>query len=166
MNKVYIGLGSNVEDREKYLLDAIELLEKNESIQVVKKSFIYETPPVGYHDQDDFLNMVIKVMTSLTSIELLNVCQDIEQQLGRERTVENGPRTVDLDILLFNKENRDLDRLRIPHPRLQKRAFVLIPLYDIAPNLVMPDSGKHIEDLINNISNKELKGVVKWEKSK
>jgi|SRR5690625_487109 len=163
MNKVYIGLGSNVGDREKFLLDAIELLESNKDIHVVKKSPVYETPPVEYEDQDDFLNMAIEVSTSLTSIELLNVCQAIEEKLERVREFKNGPRTVDLDILLFNTENRDLDRLRIPHPRLQQRAFVLVPLFDIAPDLVMPDSGKHIEDLINNISTKELNGVVKWE---
>src|SRR5690625_1055687 len=163
MNEVYIGLGSNMGEREKFLHDAIELLKENGNINLEKQSSIYETAPVGYTEQDHFLNMVIKIRTSLTHLDLLDVCQRIEDKLGRERTIENGPRTIDLDILLYNNENRDLERLRIPHPRLHERAFVLVPLHEIAPDLIMPTSGKHIEDLINDISSKELAEVIKWQ---
>jgi len=163
MNEVYIGLGSNLGERETFLKDAIKLLRENKEIKLEKQSSIYETAPVGYKEQGHFLNMVIKVKTSLSHLQLLDVCQKIEDELGRERTTKNGPRTIDLDILLYNKENRDLGRLRIPHPRLHERAFVLVPLHEIAPDLIMPTSGKHIEDLINDISSKELAEVIKWQ---
>ncbi|MBO1004433.1 2-amino-4-hydroxy-6-hydroxymethyldihydropteridine diphosphokinase [Pseudogracilibacillus auburnensis] len=162
MNVAYIGLGSNIEPRSNYLHDAIQRLSANKQVEVINKSSIYETEPVGYLEQDHFLNMVIKVHTSLSNLELLEACQQIEETLGRERTIENGPRTIDLDILLYNSENRALDTLRIPHPRLHERAFVLVPLYEIAPHIVMPTSGKLIEDMLNDISKKEMNSVVKW----
>lgn len=162
MNVAYIGLGSNIEPRSNYLHDAIEKLSANKQIEVINKSSIYETEPVGYLEQDHFLNMVIEIHTSFSNLELLEACQQIEETLGRERTIENGPRTIDLDILLYNSENRALDTLRIPHPRLHERAFVLVPLYEIAPHIVMPTSGKLIEDMLNDISTKEMNSVVKW----
>lgn len=163
MNTSYIGLGSNIEPRKTYLTNAITKLAAHHGITVQKKSYIYETDPVGYVDQDAFLNMVIEIETSLGNIELLEVCQQIEQDLDREKTFKNGPRTIDLDILLFNHENRELEKLRIPHPRLHERAFVLVPLYEIAPNLVMPTNGKLIEDLVHNLSDKDLRSVRKWD---
>lgn len=163
MNKAYIGLGSNIEPRKKYLDDAIQKLAEHDKIKIVKQSSIYETEPVGYTKQAKFLNMVIEIDTSLKNIEILEACQQIEVLFDRERAKENGPRTIDLDILLYNSENRDLETLRIPHPRLHERAFVLIPLCEIAPDVVMPTSGLVIEDILNNISNKELRGVVKWD---
>lgn len=165
MNIVYIGLGSNIEPRKTYLLQAIESLEKHEAITVKKQSSIYETEPVDYADQDKFLNMAIQIETSLSNIELLEYCQEIERKLGRNRTensIEKGPRTIDLDILMFNNENRDLGRLRIPHPRLHERAFVIVPLNEIAPDQVLPTSGKRIEDLYDSLPSRDLKGVVKW----
>src|SRR5699024_11871341 len=87
-------------------------------------SSIYETPLVGYKNQDAFLNMVIKIETSLKNLELLEVCQTIETDLNRVRTIENGPRTIDLDILLYNHEYRELEELILPHPRMKERAFV------------------------------------------
>lgn len=163
MNKVYIGLGTNIGDRKKYLQEAITQIEANEHITVKKESSIYETAPVGYTDQSHFLNQVIMVETSLEHLELLDYCQKIEQNLGRERTIKNGPRTIDLDILMYNHENRDLGRLRIPHPRMHERAFVLIPLNEIAPELVVPTTGEKVEDLILDLSEAEMKDVVKWE---
>lgn len=162
MNKAYIGLGSNIEPRKKYLNNAIQKLNDHKQIEVIKQSSIYETEPVGYLDQGKFLNMVIEIDTSLRNLELLDVCQQIEKFSDRKRTIENGPRTLDLDILLYNSENRDLETLRIPHPRLHTRAFVLVPLYEIAPHIIMPTSGELIEDLLNNMSKKEMKEVVKW----
>src|SRR5690625_5065888 len=162
MNTAYIGLGSNIEPRKQYLDDAINELSKNRQIEIVSKSSVYETDPVGFLDQGQFLNMVIEVKTSLRNIELLDVCQQIEQAFGRERTIKNGPRTIDLDILLLNSENRDLDRLRIPHPRLHERAFVLVPLYEIAPQVVMSTTGVLIEELLNKLPQKEIETVTKW----
>src|SRR5699024_4742896 len=102
---------------------------------IVKESSIYETPPVGYTNQGHFLNMFIAVKTSLSAIKLLDVCQCIEQQLGRKREIRFGPRTIDLDILIYNEENIKTDRLIVPHPRMHERAFVLIPLVEIAQHL-------------------------------
>jgi|SRR5690625_5174211 len=166
MNTAFIGLGSNIEPRKQYLERAIRKLSENKEISVVEKSSIYETAPIGYTDQDYFLNMVIEIKTNLSNVELLDTCQQIEHQLDREETFENGPRTIDLDILLYNHENRDLETLRIPHPRLHERAFVLIPLCEIAPHLVIPTSGVTVEDLMLSLSKRELNGVVKWNDKK
>lgn len=169
MNIAYIGLGSNIEPRIDYLERAIQLLEKNDAITVQKRSSIYETAPVGYQEQGHFLNMVVELYTTLTHLDLLAYCQSIEKELGRDRegkTIKNGPRTIDLDILLINNENRDLDTLRIPHPRLQERAFVLVPLNEIAPEKVHPRSGITMEELLARLPQKELNGVVKWEEER
>jgi len=162
MNEVYIGLGANIGERERYLSEAIERLNAEEAITIERKSSIYETKPVGFKDQNHFLNMVIYMETSLNHLDLLDICQKIESDLGRERSIENGPRTIDLDILMYNHENRDLERLRIPHPRMHERAFVLIPLNEIAPDLVVPTTGERVEDLILDLSESEIKEVVKW----
>jgi len=165
MNIAYIGLGSNIEPRHEHLKAALELLCDHEEIKLTKQSSIYETEPVDYLDQAQFLNMVVEVETTLTNLELLASCQKIEAKLGRDRAaqeVDKGPRTMDLDILLFNNENRDLDILRIPHPRMHERAFVLIPLQEIAPDRVLPTSGKEITELVELLPEKEVAGVVKW----
>lgn len=167
MNIAYIGLGSNIGPREEYLDRALKRLEEHEAITITKQSSIYETAPVEYTNQADFLNMVVEVQTTLKNMELLVYCQEIENELGRDRedqTIDKGPRTIDLDILMFNNENRDLGTLRIPHPRLQNRAFVLIPLNEIAADKVLPTSGKRVEDLLDRLPDKEIKTVVKWEK--
>lgn len=158
----FIGLGSNIEPREDYLERAIKLLKTHKEITVEKVSSIYETDPEGYVNQDKFLNQVVKVSTSLSAIDLLDVCQSIERNLDREETFEDGPRTIDLDILLYNQEYRQLDRLKIPHPRLHERAFVLIPLNDVGPDRIIPTSGKKISELVEGLSNKALQKVVKW----
>ncbi|MYL44324.1 2-amino-4-hydroxy-6-hydroxymethyldihydropteridine diphosphokinase [Virgibacillus halodenitrificans] len=162
MNEVFIALGTNIEPREVHLNKAIELLSKHSSITIYKKSSIYETAPVGYTDQNDFLNMVLEAHTSLSPIELLDVCQGIEQELGRKREIRFGPRTIDLDILLYNQENRKMERLIIPHPRLHERAFVLVPLEEIAPKVIIPTQDKCVSDLINQLPRKDMKDVVKW----
>jgi|SRR5699024_4796371 len=159
MNQAYIALGTNIEPREEYLNQAIELLEQDQRINIIKKSSIYQTVPVGYTDQPDFLNMVIEIETPLIAIDLLDACQEIEQHLGRERTIRFGPRTIDLDILLYNQENRQSERLIIPHPRMHERAFVLVPLEEISPKLYIPKIGKHVMDLINELSAEAIKDV-------
>lgn len=152
MNRAYIGLGTNIEPRIDYLNKALRLLKKDKRINVLKASSIYQTAPVGYTDQPDFLNMVIEIDTSLIAIDLLDVCQDIEQHLGRKRTIRFGPRTIDLDILVYNQENRQSERLIIPHPRMYERAFVLVPLKEIAPNLHIPKIEKRVIDLIEELT--------------
>lgn len=164
MNKSFIALGTNIEPRGDYLNQALELLDNHEKITIEKKSSIYETAPVGYLDQAHFLNMVIRVQTMLTPIQLLNACQEIEQRLGRKRTIHNGPRTIDLDILAYNQENIKTDRLIIPHPRMCDRAFVLIPLGEIAPDLSILLNGEPslVNDLLNDLSSEDKNDVLKW----
>lgn len=162
MNKIIIGLGTNLGERKQNLDGAIDLLNAHEAITIERVSSIYETKPVGYAKQGKFLNMVIKGRTDLKPSALLDACQAIEKKLGREDTVVNGPRIIDLDILVYNNENRQLDNLRIPHPRMHERAFVLIPLHEISPDFIIPTSGKEVADLVDHLSNKERNEVVIW----
>ncbi len=138
MNVSYVAIGSNQGDRAGIMQDAIRFLMKDNQIQIEKTSSIYETDPVGYTDQAKFLNMVIKVNTSYAALELLKVLQQTEHFFGRERGVRWGPRTLDLDILLYNQENIEVEELIIPHPRMWERAFVLVPLLEIADRRDIP----------------------------
>lgn len=162
MNQVYIGLGTNIEPRESYLKKAIHQLFQHDAINITKQSSIYETEPVGFTEQSHFLNMVLEINTSLTPLALLDVCQGIESHLGRERVIRFGPRTIDLDILLYNNENMKTERLTIPHPRMHERGFVLIPLAEIAPNAILPPFGTTSKELLNKLPEAEKKGIVKY----
>jgi 2-amino-4-hydroxy-6-hydroxymethyldihydropteridine diphosphokinase len=159
-NKAYIALGSNMGDRFEYLKKAILLLENHENITVVNTSSIYETDPVGYTDQDQFLNMAIHVVTSLKPLELLDVCLKIEEQLGRKREIHWGPRTLDLDILLYNQENMETEKLTIPHPRMSERAFVILPLLEMDPNIMLPTMKEPLKSCLQSKPDKE--GVRIW----
>lgn len=161
MNTAYIGLGTNIEPRKKYLDEALEQMKKA-SITICKQSSVYETAPVGYADQADFLNMVIEAKTSLSSFSLLERLQEIERMLGRKREIRFGPRTIDLDILLYNQENSEIERLILPHPRMAERAFVLIPLKEIAPDLHIQAFGKTVRGLVEELNKEDLEGVRKW----
>ena len=121
----YLSLGSNMGNRFEFLKEALETLDDNYPIKVVNVSSIYETDPVGYEDQDLFLNMVAQINTDLSPIEFLDACLKIEIELGRKREIRWGPRTIDLDILLYNEENMITERLVIPHPRMHERSFVV-----------------------------------------
>ncbi|MFH0839576.1 MAG: 2-amino-4-hydroxy-6-hydroxymethyldihydropteridine diphosphokinase [Candidatus Omnitrophota bacterium] len=127
----YIGIGSNIGDRRKYVDSAIRELKKNKSIRFKKASSIYETEPVGEVAQGKFLNGVLEVETSLTPIELLMVLNNIEKALGRARSVKNGPRTMDLDILYYGNKKINKKDLIIPHPRISEREFVLKGLREL-----------------------------------
>jgi len=162
MNKAFIALGTNIEPRKEYLDQAIQLLSKVEDVQIIKKSSIYQTPPVGYTNQADFLNMVLEISTRLSSEQLLDQCQEIENELGRKRTIRFGPRTIDLDILVFNEENIKTERLTIPHPRMDIRAFVLVPLNELAPELRISGLGKTVKQLLHGLPDQDKKGITKW----
>lgn len=131
MSKVYLGIGSNVGDREFYLNKAIELISNINTVEIESKSRIYETEPVGYLNQHRFLNVVIKISTDLEPKVLLDRFKYIERELKREKTIKWGPRTIDIDILLYDDINISTDKLSIPHERMFERAFVLVPLMDI-----------------------------------
>ncbi|WP_199562786.1 2-amino-4-hydroxy-6-hydroxymethyldihydropteridine diphosphokinase [Sporosarcina sp. BI001-red] len=142
MNTAFISIGTNMGDRQEYLQLAVTSLGATEGIKSVETSSIYETTPVGVTDQADFLNLVVCVGTELTPLELLNECQRIENELGRVRTIRWGPRTADLDILLYNNESIESETLSVPHPCMRERAFVLIPLTELAPECLDPVTGR------------------------
>jgi len=127
----YIGVGSNLGDRKKHIEDAIEKLKNIEGVEVKRVSSIYETEPVGGPKQGKYLNGAIEIETGLGPRELLGKLQDIEKKLGRKKTVKNGPRTIDLDILLYGDNKIDEPDLKIPHPNMREREFVMKPLKEI-----------------------------------
>lgn len=143
---VYLSLGSNVGDRAANLLKAIELLSKNVG-KIAKKSHVYETQPWGNPEQDLFLNQVVMLNSAQEPREILEKISRIERELGRERKEKWGPRTIDIDILLYGKRVVRDKGLEIPHPELHRRAFVLVPLMEIAPELEHPILKKQIDDL-------------------
>jgi 2-amino-4-hydroxy-6-hydroxymethyldihydropteridine diphosphokinase len=128
----YIGIGSNLGDRKAYLFGAVERLHQHHAVDVIRCSSIYETAPIGLKEQPDYLNMAIAVHSSLQPHELLNFMLAIEQSMGRVRDVRFGPRTIDLDLLMFGQEKLQTELLELPHPRIKERAFVLIPFLEIA----------------------------------
>ncbi|AGA67658.1 2-amino-4-hydroxy-6-hydroxymethyldihydropteridine pyrophosphokinase [Desulfitobacterium dichloroeliminans LMG P-21439] len=144
--KAYLSLGSNLGDRGDYLEKSCLKLMAHPDIQVLKKSSIYETKPWGKTDQSDFWNQVLEIETSLTPLALLDYCQEVENSLGRERLIHWGPRTIDIDLLNYDNKLWDDHRLILPHPRMEQREFVLAPLREIAPELVLP-SGRRVTEV-------------------
>ena len=130
-NKVYLSLGSNIGNRQKYIESAIELVGKTEGIKILKKSGLYETSPVGYVEQDLFLNAVIKIETDFSEREILKIINKIENELDRKREIRWGPRTIDIDILIFSDKKINETDLIIPHKEMLNRLFVLVPLIEI-----------------------------------
>jgi 2-amino-4-hydroxy-6-hydroxymethyldihydropteridine diphosphokinase len=133
---VYLGLGSNLGDRVMNLRQALEQLEP--FAHVLRTSRIYETPPWGYLDQPAFLNQVVEIETDLSPQELLGYIKGIEENMGRVKSVLNGPRLIDLDLLFYDDLVIDLPGLAIPHPRMEGRGFVLVPLSELAPDFIHP----------------------------
>ncbi|MDQ3343218.1 MAG: 2-amino-4-hydroxy-6-hydroxymethyldihydropteridine diphosphokinase [Actinomycetota bacterium] len=135
----FLGLGSNVEDRLDHLQGAVDALDADRRIRVDAVSSVYETEPVGGPPQEPFLNLVVRVATRHAPRRLLRACQSVEMKLGRVRTVRWGPRTIDVDILLYDGRTVRRRHLQIPHPRLTERAFALIPLMEVAPGQILPN---------------------------
>jgi 2-amino-4-hydroxy-6-hydroxymethyldihydropteridine diphosphokinase len=154
---VYLGLGSNLGDRHRSIRKAIELL--SDKIHMEQISSIYETDPVGYDHQSRFLNAVCKARTSLEPSEVLSLSKEIESTLGREATFRNGPRTIDIDILFYDDQVINTPQLTVPHPRLEERPFALVPLAELAPDLVHPTSRKSITELMSEMT---LDGIERW----
>jgi len=140
----YIGLGSNVGDREEYIEQAIFLIGRLKNTEIIKKSSNYETDAEGNTDQPPFINCVLEIETTIPPYKLLEELQNIENALGREREVEWGPRTIDADILLYGDMVISEDKLQIPHPLMHERLFVLQPLKEISPRLMHPVLEKSI----------------------
>jgi 2-amino-4-hydroxy-6-hydroxymethyldihydropteridine diphosphokinase len=146
---IYLSLGSNLGDRLKNLQAVVEGLPPQ--VQIVKKSSIYETEPWGYLDQPSFLNQVLCVKTSLSPLELLALIKDLERRIGRKPSFRYGPREVDVDILIFGDRLIDEDILTVPHKKLQERAFVLVPLAEISPDLILPGADRPIKELLGHL---------------
>lgn len=147
MARVYLSLGSNLGDRRRNLHEAIDRFPAA-GIQVRRVSPVYETEPVDYLDQPSFLNLVVEAETELPPHDLLSRTSTIETELGRERNIAKGPRTIDIDILFFDDAVIDTATLTVPHPNLTERRFVLAPLNDLAPMLRHPVTNQTIERLL------------------
>jgi 2-amino-4-hydroxy-6-hydroxymethyldihydropteridine diphosphokinase len=147
MNNTYLLLGSNMGNSQKQLSTAIHQIEMNTG-KLIRSSHLYATAAWGNTNQPDFLNQVIVIETKLSAQETLKSILAIEKKMGRVRTVKNAPRIIDIDILFFNKEIIDIPDLIVPHPEIQNRRFVLIPLNEIAPQYIHPVLNKSVHQLL------------------
>lgn len=161
IQNAYVGMGSNLGDRAGYLLLAVRGM-LDAGLDVIRLSSIYETAPVDNLDQPAFLNMVAELRgpTLPSPVQLLARLLRIEYALGRTRDIVNGPRTIDLDLLIFKDELASTEFLTLPHPRLHLRRFVLVPLNELVPNLVHPTLSKSIHELLNRTPDQSE--VVRW----
>lgn len=161
--RAYIGLGSNAGDRVSFIQQAMQLLKDVSAIKVSESSSLYETEPLKNKSNPWFVNAVAAIDTKLSAEELLDVCQDIEKRLNRfheekkeeSKTTGNKQRIIDLDILFFGDEILDTDTLCLPHPQITKRAYALVPLLEIAPDLVHPQLGKTISQIHEDLPDPE-----------
>ena len=150
---VYIGFGSNIGDRRAHIQNAIHTLSKTEGIALQKVSSVYTTDPVGYEAQAQFLNGVVAIETSLSPLALLHTLKHIETAIGRKHRIRWGPREIDLDILIYGDLCVQTEKLVIPHPEMHLRGFVLIPLAEIAPDLLHPVFQESIQTLLSRLEN-------------
>ena len=153
----FLGLGSNIEDRLQYLQAAVDALDAHDRIRVDAVSSVYETEPVGGPEQGPFLNVVARVATRLSPRQLLAAGQRVEADLDRVRRERWGPRTIDVDILLYGERTMSRRRLQIPHPRLAERPFALVPLLEVAPGKHLPD-GRSVASILGGLA--PIEGVT------
>lgn len=157
MARYFLALGSNLGDREENLRRAVERLRAR-GVAVGRSASVYTTEPQEIRDQPWFLNTVVEVETALEPEELMRTCLEIEADLGRQRTVPNGPRTLDLDIILAEDRVVNTEHLTVPHPRYARRRFVVEPLAEIAPDLVDPVRGQTVREILSGLADD---GVVR-----
>lgn len=153
MSTTFLLLGSNLGDSKGYIAEAVYLINQ-EIGTVYRQSSLYQTASWGKVDQPDFINQAIEVKTNLSPVQLLKSILSIEQQLGRRREEKWGSRTIDIDILLYDNLVIDLPELKIPHPFLPERRFAILPLHEIAPHFIHAVSGKTIEQLLSDLTDK------------
>lgn len=159
MHLAYIGFGSNIDDRFSYIQRAITALSETEGITLQSVSSLYKTAPVGYEAQDEFLNAVVVIKTRFSPHALLHTLKQIETDIGREHRTRWGPREIDMDILIYGDLCLQTPDLTIPHPEMHRRRFVLVPLAEIASDLVHPVFEMTIQSLLNQLDDE--KSVVK-----
>ncbi len=155
MTRAWIGLGSNLDNPRDHVIEAFHELAETEGISMVARSSLYLSEPLGPQDQPDFINAAAVIETTLDPLSLLEVLQAIEQRHGRQRERHWGPRTLDLDLLLYDDEQIRHPELTVPHPAIAERSFVLLPLQEIAPGLVIPGLGS-VESLLQKLGNPVL----------
>ena len=158
MPRAYLGIGGNIGKVKENIEEALKLLQEENTLKLLNISSYYETAPVGYEKQEWFLNIVAEIETKLTPYELLALCNRVEHQLKRERLIRWGPRTIDIDILLYEGFESNEEKLIVPHPSMQERAFVMIPLLEIAPDLNI--KGQSLKEISNNINNQEIRKLT------
>lgn len=139
-DKIYLGLGSNLGQRENFLKSAVEKIKASDKIRVLRVSPVYETEPVGFTGQEKFLNIVVEIMSELKPEELMADLEEIESKVGKKAEFKNGPREIDIDILLYGKQIHESEKLNIPHPGLPRREFALRPLLDLDPYIFDPST--------------------------
>ena len=166
MANAYVGLGSNLGDKTENIRRALDMLDSADDVSVLIVSSFYETEPEGYEDQDWFVNAVSQIETALSPPELLKLFKEIEQSIGREESVRWGPRKIDLDLLLYDQLCFESQKITVPHPRMHQRAFVLVPLAEIAANIIHPVLGKTIEDLLGELVTAKNVRLLKKESDK
>lgn len=159
MNRVYLGLGSNLGEREAYIEKALDSLENTGSCRITAVSPVYETSPFGEPDQNNFLNFVIEIETGFDLPGILGSCKMIEKFVGRIKRSKWGPREIDIDILLFNDEVFESESLSIPHKDLINRDFFLKPILDINGDIVHPASGVPLKSFYNELKNTYIENI-------
>lgn len=155
MTEVFISLGTNLGNKKDNLAQAVEYIAAIPGVNLASLSSLYETEPWGKTDQDVFLNQVVKIETDLSASKLLGMLNEIEIKMGRQRVEKWGPRIIDLDILLYGKEVINSEDLVIPHSRMRERLFVLVPLKEICADLIFPDDGTEIEEVLDRVLARE-----------
>lgn len=159
--RTYLGLGSNLGDRQAHLQSALAALSP--AVRVLRVSPVYETEPWGYAEQGKFLNLVAEAETELPPADLLSHVKAVEQQVGRQPSFLNGPREIDIDILLYGDTVFEDGDLRIPHARLAERAFVLVPLADLAAELIVPGTQRSVAALLAGLDTSGVQQVQKMD---
>lgn len=160
MAHAYIGFGSNISDRLDYITQALQLLLETDNVSLIQISSLYETEPVGYEEQDWFLNGVVAIETDLPVHGLLTLLKETEREVGRQHRIRWGPREVDLDLLIYDQCRINTPDLIVPHPEMHQRSFVLVPFAEIAPGALHPILQQNIQTLLTNLNDEKAVKLV------